>query len=378
VHVAPGLTHGPGTMYRIGVLLALLFLPAFADAATYVEQFASVAPNGVVSGLTCDGSTVFGHRTYGGVYPSGSLLDDNSENSNCSSFLNGGSVEDYWQDGTGNTTDGSYWFSWTQTGSAFSPDWNGTVYYFRAIREGGVWSSDISGSLATTTRIIRVVSPVDGYSASSTSVSVEFDVFSGVDAVPYTVMGVQIQDFTNGFEVNPAPYENNIIASGESTYTETITLPAKAFYNWRPYMRTASSTSFIFGEWRTFYLGPALQSSIPTGNPGFFPASTTIDSFPSATATDAYGGITSLLATKFPFSYIFDVRVVINELSQPVVSSYTWSVPIQIGTVGTSTLVIADFSAIAQKPLVNQVHTAIQLLMWFLFAMWCFKLLDRV
>jgi len=281
----------------------------------------------------------------------------------------------------GATVDGTYYFNIFDSNGGIAYDASKILGYYKWTVTGCpgscVWSTPTNLELGTTTRILRKNAPSDNYNSTDDTVVFDFDYYNGTNNVPYTYAGVAISDLTNKIEYG-GNYENAIVVSGEASYTQSIDLPLNAFYTWRPYLRTASSTSVIYGTYSNFYLGAPLQSQAPTIRQGFGTTSTTsLVAFPSSTSTDSYGGISSQIASKFPFSYIYDINIVFSELSKEPDLAYKITVPMMAGG-ASSTLTIMNFQDVASKPLVINIKTAIKALIWFLFAVYCINILRRV
>jgi hypothetical protein len=131
----------------------LFFSPQTALASTYVNADCTVQTDGHVG--SCNGvpnSGDFYGFAFGTGHDTGSVTATwfrNSSNTiggivNATGYYSGfnfyGTAEGGYLNGTFTTNDGDYWIEFTKTGSAYSGDWSGTIYYQNLTRSGGVWS----------------------------------------------------------------------------------------------------------------------------------------------------------------------------------------------------------------------------------------------
>lgn len=163
------------------------------------------------------------------------------------------------------------------------------------------------------TRIVSQNNPTNGELTPSSVVEFSFDYFMNDTETPnISIAGVDVRDLTSGFEY--APVEEDIIASGLSTYAELYNLTEEHLHMWRPYLRNASSTQIIYGAWYTFdvvdYSSPFEEIPTEYGN---------------ATSTVAVGivgrflGQQGYLASKFPFAFFYDIASVFGSQNDEAV-----------------------------------------------------------
>lgn len=152
----------------------MLFFSAYVYADNPTETGVLVTLDGYTTG-TCYGTSVYGYITYSGNYPDTSTpIATATSDSNCHALIELGTanIEGGWADNGHSTPDGHYWVKYTQEGSAFSPDYSSTWYYFSADRVGGLWNATGLNYLDGSSHI-ATVTPADGsLIATSTSYSI--------------------------------------------------------------------------------------------------------------------------------------------------------------------------------------------------------------
>lgn len=127
----------------LGVLF-FIFFPIRAHAATFVEIHPVISESGYVSSCGRSG-LLFGFRSFNQAYNSthiDSPWQSGAVHMTWETLCSGSfTMEQGFANATGVTPDGNYWVAVTEDGSPYSPQYTGTVYYWRASRMGGVWSS---------------------------------------------------------------------------------------------------------------------------------------------------------------------------------------------------------------------------------------------
>ncbi len=135
-----------------GATLLLVAFPTPAFASTYVDAGCTVQTDGHVG--SC-GNIPNSGDFYGFAFGTGQDTTGvtgtwfrNSTNTiggvvNATGYYSGfnfyGTAEGGYINGTFTTNDGSYWIEFTKTGSPYTADWTGTIYYQNLTRSGGVW-----------------------------------------------------------------------------------------------------------------------------------------------------------------------------------------------------------------------------------------------
>jgi len=169
----------------VALLLIFLLGGKSVYAQSYVEADIILYSNGDVEGANnCSGlnPTAFGFRLYGGQYPATTtLLENDTANYICNDGGNFGyfptifsnqNMENGYATLNGITTDGTYWVAIANSGSAFSPDWNGNIKWFEVNRLGGIWRE------AGTEPEIISLSPNNATTTVSTTVDLEAQIFN--------------------------------------------------------------------------------------------------------------------------------------------------------------------------------------------------------
>lgn len=228
-----------------------------------------------------------------------------------------------------------------------------------------IWGFDLDDPVdggGTNPRIIEQISPLNGEQTASTLVNFQFSYYND-DTVGYA--GAEIKDLTAGFEY--APIEEASLASGQNTFSQYEQLAEGHLHLWRPYLRTASSTTpFVFGSWYSFEVVSDSASSspyIPFDPDGSLATSTVVGRFFSNQG---------LLASRPPFSYFYDVAGYISQLdssdtesSFPVLALDFSSSSLPMGTL--TLLSSSTVSSFAGSSSVSLFRTLMAAAIWLAF-----------
>jgi len=149
------------------------------------------------------------------------------------------------------------WGDWVDTGrTVTSFDSLGLLYQASS---GNEFYFDLTGPLpfevgGGATRILSQDTPTPGSVEPDTSVLVEWSFLNtGLDSPLYTKAGVEVVNDTIGLTYSTADIEQDIVSSGTINFSqEIVILDTGDAFRWRPYLRTASSTKFLRGEWYSF------------------------------------------------------------------------------------------------------------------------------
>ena len=230
----------------------------------------------------------------------------------------------------------------------------GAGFYGSAGRLAYLYVDDTGSAPPTdfTTRIISVSSPANGATTAGTSVSFTFDYYYNDTTLPhYDKAGISLQDITGFQDINTP--EENIMASGGSTYSETITLTSGHEYLWRPYLRNSatSTPATLSGDLYTFFVisNPYPLDLNTTG-------STTVGST-TQSAINIYTGLFNAIKGNPPFGFIF---AIISDLASTSPTS----------TPAVATLYIPDFE---RTYVFGVFDTGMAGLLFFVFTVWLFK-----
>jgi len=169
----------------------------------------------------------------------------------------------------------------------------------------------------TNTRIIQKINPTDNDTETTSDINFNFTYYYNSSIGGYATSGAKIIDIINNFTFTPV--EEAIIASGQSTFSQTKTLNNNGCYSWQPYLKGASTT--IYGTTSLFETG--------TGCTGF--QSTVGDT--STTSFFAFLNITQQLRNKSPVGYIYIMADILNNLDNISASS---SVDLSMNLASTS------------------------------------------
>lgn len=253
-----------------------------------------------------------------------------------------------------------------------------------------LYTSDVLSQTETAIKSIR--SPTVGTTTYSTNVAFDFDYFVGTTYV--NKVGLQIEDTFGGQTLNIP--EQDVLASGNGSYYNILTLVYSHGYRWRPYLRYGSD--YIYGPWRNFavVLNPVYATSTLPYSPVITPTNvttTTVSSFATSTASSTAYDIdiyeisswcsgTNFIATmtyKFPFSYICDFGTVIDELSTGSGSTdISVTFPTSITGGQGQVLPILDSSFLVDLELMQQLKRIMAYALWFMFAISVYFSIMRV
>jgi len=157
---------------------------------------------------------------------------------------------------------------------------------------------------ATSSRIVQINEPLSGSISTSTDVLFDFSYFNNdTDPTPVEYAGVELLNTTN--QTSVFRIDQPIITSGGGSYRRSIPLIANNQYIWRPYLRTATTSSFIYGDAQIFNV---------VTNPA--PSSLYTQPLATSTATSTEGkylNIISLLQNKHPIAYIPQTYALLQE-----------------------------------------------------------------
>lgn len=224
------------------------------------------------------------------------------------------------------------------------------------------------------TRIISQIQPLNGALTADDVVQFEFTYFvNDTDEQLITHAGVDIRDLTTGFEY--IPLEDEVIASGQSTFSQIAGLEEAHYHMWRPYLRNASSTRIIYGSWRSFdvvsYSAPFEQ--IPT------------DGSPSATSTmfGALFGMQGYLASRFPIAYFYDVAGIVATIDDEMAET---NFPTLTLHTGSSTMPMGDLVFLSKDTVemfagdttVTLFRTLMGAFLWIVFAFGVFYQIKKL
>lgn len=178
----------------------------------------------------------------------------------------------------------------------------------------------------TATRIISQDAPANGDTTSSDVVEFDFTYYNNdTDDEPVEKAGIEVRDMTGGFEY--APEETDINASGEADFGTLMALQENHFHLWRPYLRNASSTRIIYGQWFSF---DVVGVSAPFES--YIDPETGLPINASSTSFWDFLNVPTLLKTKAPTGYIYQIGQTLSELNE-------------IGATTTPTLTMSFVSA---------------------------------
>jgi len=222
----------------------------------------------------------------------------------------------------------------------------------------------------------------------STGISANFNYTYVVSGSIYDTAGFSLVDNTAGQSIDVSSLEEFINASGTHTYSHYFDLITGHNYTWTPYMRlSTASTTPTYGTPTFFFTGTNSSTPLPPSpyNPW---ASSTLISAPSlSTSTGIYSfsgtsttswtsgvldaGTEALLATKAPFSYIYDLKTVFLELANGAATTShscinsdayytlpTGSMGSHLAS-GSTTIKIIDACAVAGFSTTQQIKTVI-------------------
>lgn len=187
------------------------------------------------------------------------------------------------------------------TGSAY-------MYVFGAIQQ--------SSQIATTSRIIEQITPGNGVTTSSAVVTFQWSWFnSGYEL--YDTAQAEISDITAGFQYTPQ--QSNAALSGYGTTTQIYTLTANHLHLWRACLYNPASGNKTCSPYRSLnVVGASASSSVPV----FSDVTDTTASSTIAGSIWGFLNVGSLLQTKLPFAYFYQISDLFNELQSTSTSSF--------------------------------------------------------
>jgi len=194
--------------------------------------------------------------------------------------------------------------------------------------------------------------------------------------LPVDFAGIDVRDLTSGLEYDPI--ESAIVVSGSGSFSTSKQLQPGHFHMWRPYLRNASSTRIIYGNWYSFDVvtRSAPFEEIPT-------------EYGSATSTIAtrivaqFLGQQGYLASKFPFAYIYDVAAVFGGQNDAMSETHFPTLAISVASsslsLGSMTLFSSStLSAYAGSANISIFRTIMAASLWITFATMVFFTIKKI
>jgi hypothetical protein len=259
---------------------------------------------------------------------------------------------------------------------------HGSIILFD-VTSSGVISAHNVVPLSTTSRIENI-SPAEGDVAGSTSVPISFDYYFNSSELPHPVDSIDmVLDRTDAPEAqikfNVTPITMDILETGVS---HTFTLTSDATYhltfniNARNYAGVEVSVpmSGIYSDFSVVSdpVTSAYATCDITSLAGCFQNVFTYLFRPSNSSVSAFQSLT--LQGKFPFSYVYDMGTVYNELFANT-GSMSYSVSVNTGALGTISFISA--SQISAVPFASTIKTLLGYLLYFFTALTLYRMLLR-
>lgn len=282
--------------------------------------------------------------------------------------LNSGTYTDWLEFST--TT--SFWSEFRLYSTSASP---GTMFAFDD------WGDAESAVFSFTDAITNVVSPVQ-FQTFLTIDDVNFVFDYSLSQIPtYTFAGIELIDVTNSQTIFVAEK----VLSATSTlgsFNTIMNLGVTGIYQWRPYLRTASSSYLYYqgGEFFSFSLAPSTPLiidfdilSIATDSLQSIPA------YPFGTSSLLWtsgDSPLSFLMTRYPFSYIADFTNILADFyditttGTTSVISYSYSIA---STTGTIVFIDPTSTTSLAFDLTRTLRYIGSLGLWFLFAFYIYS-----
>lgn len=320
--------------------------------------------------------------TYGGTWSSSTSFDP-TKYYGLEIVTSSSQVGRFW-----GTTSGSY--GWQCFSTGFTCDSSTKAPYYSLLTTANYQQQGI----------VTIVSPV-AYSVTNSANNVNFSFTYWVDTSQgfYDTAGFKLTDQTIGQSIDTSSATTSIIASGLSTYSEYWDLVSGHTYLWTPYMKdSAGVNATIYGTPTLFYavtnntqstyVAPlslptftgtwattSQNSFISTSSSSLFGNTITINS----TTTGQVGGLLfsgnseleGLLKSKFPFSYIFDFKTLLQEVANGNGGgggNIAYTLPMGKTANGTSTITLLSQTQMATSSPVVQIRTLIQYSLLFMTA----------
>lgn len=369
-------------MSRHVLLLLLFFFTLFSFgknvfASTYVEMSScTISSTGYVANCGMTGS-VYGYRQYKGTYPDTSIQQVNASSNMGASVLNSATFtfQDGWGNGLATTNDGDYWLAITTAGSAYTPDWSGTIYYVKANRTGGT-----SGWSFVPTVIPDGITTVT--SPTATTYLSNPVTFSGTYAngATFNVIQFDIRNTTQGIQLNSSPLSLPAVNGSGLSFSTTKNLPFQG--NYTVSMRlydTVNATSTAWTSPISFGLGTTTIATTTEAQNSFTPLDCgALDIgcylknafawafYPDPQSTEQFSTLGDSLQGKFPFAYAYQVGDLREELfgasTTPQTISFTMKL---IPGHASSTIEVLSQAKLSAVPYANTIKTILGWLLWF-------------
>lgn len=237
--------------------------------------------------------------------------------------------------------------------------------------------------------IRSIISPTYAQVVSSAD-NVNFNFSYYINSLTYDKAGFTLVDNTAGQNIAVSSLEEDINASGLSTFSDYFDLIYGHVYSWTPYLRNSTTDAYIYGSTTPFFAGAKTNQSIPEQptplwngctnilcQGAIFSTSTGILTWNGGTTTTPFGPfgetLDDLLRNKAPFSYLYDLKQLLYELGNgSAANTYSASCAnsdayytLPSGTLGTTlsngstTIKFIDACAIKEMSVVQEIRRAI-------------------
>lgn len=300
-------------------------------SATYIEVFPSISTTGVVVGSGCPWGSgdIFGIKNFSGTFNSGTQISTQNGDTICGVYVGGYgyTMEHGWAQGGLTTPDGTYYTYITHSGSAYTPNFtNGTIYYWRAIRAGGVWSGMMSDFY------VSKPIPTNAY-VSPVRFTGEYRNNTGYNNILIYLSSNDTGD--NGTHLIPIdPTKTN------GTFDVSYALATGNYY---ALYRYYNSTNYTFGTWYpyenaliyNFSVVPFITNTIvyedcTTGDIACYLRNALVWAFTVPDGTfEKFSDLKETLRTKAPFGYASSVYDVLGGFNDTGTATFTLkSIPV--------------------------------------------------
>lgn len=292
------------------VFLIVLFLSLFLNnkvlASNYIPVDFSISTSGVLTFPAIAHSSIYGEGLYKNGYPATS----NIINVHNTSVVYSGYMPTLENFMGSVTTDGIYWFKYTQYGSPYSANWDNDVYYIQVYRSSGAWFS--SGVVYG---IRSVTAPTSGLQSTS------LITFSGTfaNSAQYDQLIALVNNYKLG-RTSPISWTLPLMSGYDMPFSFTRQLNTLTEYGVRFHLYNSMTGAISTDTNEILFNTPSTVGGIGSGGTDFVPRDCAWSNtstwggcftnlfyailFPSSDSINQFSNLFDLYKNKPPFGYI--------------------------------------------------------------------------
>jgi len=209
------------------------------------------------------------------------------------------------------------------------------------------------------TKIISLITPTSDETTASSTINFQYTYYINSEDTSLTFTGIEIKDAYTGQSYQTLPEE--FIDTYDTTliYSATTTVAEGHYHQWRAYIRNESEVIYT-SPWKGFWVVTADElTELPTIG---------LDYVSTSSVSVAGFGIIPLLQTTIPFSYIYQINTIIQDISETPTGDFP-TLTITTGASSTVPLSVNFFSASTTETYLSDSNrlmfrTLLEIMLW--------------